>query len=103
MCSSSPSSSSFSSALARPRFAAQFSSIAETADAPDVVQETPMELIAKQPVILVDGNTAVCTGGTNEETGVYGHPAMFIQLHKTDNTPTTCIYCGLRYMRSGRH
>ena len=53
--------------------------------------------INKMPVILVDGNTARCVGGS---MGL-GHPQVYLQLNrKKANEPATCNYCGLRYMKN---
>ncbi|CAM9361456.1 unnamed protein product, partial [Choristocarpus tenellus] len=69
------------------------------------------ELIAKFPVIEVDGEVALCDGvgvikyclmynnilQSNQGGGALGHPLEYIKLRRTDNDPVACIYCGLRY------
>ncbi|KAK9241368.1 zinc-finger domain-containing protein [Lipomyces kononenkoae] len=52
-----------------------------------------IELIAEEPIRLVDGNIAVCDGGR----GVQGHPKVFINLDQ--DGPNTCTYCGLRFQQ----
>uniref|UniRef100_A0A7S2EHN5 Zinc finger CHCC-type domain-containing protein n=1 Tax=Trieres chinensis TaxID=1514140 RepID=A0A7S2EHN5_TRICV len=55
-----------------------------------------MSLVAKQPVIEVDGDFAVCDGGG----GVLGHPLEYIKLaHRAPGEAVSCIYCGLRYTK----
>ncbi|CAM9563587.1 unnamed protein product [Discosporangium mesarthrocarpum] len=51
------------------------------------------ERIAQLPVVEVDGEVALCTGGG----GALGHPLEYIKLLKTDNEPVECRYCGIRY------
>lgn len=56
------------------------------------------ELIARVPVIEVDGHVAMCDGGG----GATGHPLEYIQLDKRAGAgPATCKYCGLRFKSSG--
>lgn len=49
--------------------------------------------IAKVPVIEVDGELAVCTGGG----GALGHPIEYMTMVRESDKPETCKYCGLRY------
>ena len=52
------------------------------------------ELVAKVPVIEVDGPVAICNGGG----GALGHPVEYIQLNTvTPGDIGECKYCGLRY------
>jgi uncharacterized Zn-finger protein len=53
------------------------------------------ELVAKAPIIYVDGITAVCDGGS----GGLGHPIEYIQLDRINPGPSVCKYCGARYMK----
>lgn len=46
-----------------------------------------IELIAKQPVRIVDSDVAVCDGGR----GAQGHPKVFINITKPG--PHNCVYC----------
>mmetsp|Transcript_22298 Transcript_22298/g.31508 ORF Transcript_22298/g.31508 Transcript_22298/m.31508 type:complete len:123 (-) Transcript_22298:150-518(-) len=56
--------------------------------------KTPEEMIAEVPVIYVQGNTAICTGG---DEGM-GHPIEYIQLNTVKKGAiATCKYCGLRF------
>ena len=58
------------------------------------------ELIAKLPVVEVDAEVAMCDGGG----GSLGHPIEFIQLnHARDSEPSTCKYCGVRYVKKHHH
>ena len=57
------------------------------------------KLIAKVPVIKVDGHVAVCDGGG----GALGHPIEFIQLDNVKDEPAVCKYCGLRYEANHSH
>jgi|GEM_PF-1440413 len=58
------------------------------------------ELIAKSPVVEVDGTLAICDGGG----GSLGHPLIYMQLNKVDmTTPVTCTYCGIRYVGKPHH
>lgn len=81
------------------------------------------DLISNVSVIEVDGNMAVCTGGTcldrrsfatatshrllvrrHPGGGAMGHPIEYIQLNTTDpSIPQVCKYCGLKYVRKGHH
>ncbi|KAK0456591.1 zinc-finger domain-containing protein [Armillaria borealis] len=60
-------------------------------------QPTPlsaMQLIAEEPIRLVDGRKAVCDGGN----GPLGHPKIYINLDQTG--PRSCGYCGLRFQQN---
>ncbi|KAI5480817.1 hypothetical protein MNV49_007227 [Pseudohyphozyma bogoriensis] len=56
-----------------------------------------IELIAEEPIRLVNGRSAACDGGG----GALGHPKIFINLDKPG--PHGCIYCGLRYEQDHHH
>jgi len=56
-----------------------------------------MELIANEPIRLVDGRKAVCDGGI----GPLGHPKIYINLDKPG--PQSCGYCGLRFEQAPHH
>ncbi|PAV22379.1 ubiquinone oxidoreductase 20 kd subunit [Pyrrhoderma noxium] len=56
-----------------------------------------MELIAQEPVRMVNGRIAVCDGGK----GPLGHPKVFINLDKPN--PKPCGYCGLRFQQVPHH
>ncbi|KAK9454556.1 hypothetical protein V1511DRAFT_502315 [Dipodascopsis uninucleata] len=56
-----------------------------------------IELIAEQPIRMVESNIAVCDGGR----GVQGHPKVFINLDM--DGPNTCTYCGLRFQQKHHH
>ncbi|KIK28550.1 hypothetical protein PISMIDRAFT_7539 [Pisolithus microcarpus 441] len=56
-----------------------------------------MELIANEPVRIVQGRKAVCDGGG----GALGHPKIFINLDKPG--PHTCGYCGLQFEQVVHH
>ncbi|PBK77344.1 hypothetical protein ARMSODRAFT_904038 [Armillaria solidipes] len=53
-----------------------------------------MQLIAEEPIRLVDGRKAVCDGGN----GPLGHPKIYINLDQTG--PRSCGYCGLRFQQN---
>jgi NADH dehydrogenase (ubiquinone) Fe-S protein 6 len=64
------------------------------------VQPNPlsaMELIANEPIRLVQGRKAVCDGGG----GPLGHPKIFINLDKPG--PRACGYCGIRFEQYHHH
>ncbi|SCV68008.1 BQ2448_129 [Microbotryum intermedium] len=50
-----------------------------------------VELIAKEPIRLIQGRVASCDGGG----GSLGHPKIFINLDKPG--PKACNYCGIRF------
>ena len=53
------------------------------------------QLINEMPIVLVDGDTARCTGV--HEMGL-GHPVHYIQLNRRHMyTPAVCKWCGLRF------
>ena len=57
-----------------------------------------MGLVAKQAVIEVEGDMAVCDGGG----GALGHPLEYLKLgSQADGGDgiVPCIYCGLRYKK----
>ncbi|KAI6133057.1 ubiquinone oxidoreductase 20 kd subunit [Pisolithus croceorrhizus] len=58
-----------------------------------------LELIANEPVRIVQGRRAVCDGGG----GPLGHPKIFINLDKPG--PHACGYCcsGLRFEQTIHH
>ncbi|KAI6047643.1 ubiquinone oxidoreductase 20 kd subunit [Pisolithus marmoratus] len=56
-----------------------------------------MELIANEPVRIVQGRKAVCDGGG----GPLGHPKIFINLDKPG--PHACGYCGLQFEQAVHH
>jgi len=61
-----------------------------------------IDLIAKVPVIEVDGPIATCDGGG----GALGHPVEYIEISFMEGQPNACKYCGLRYIKkvgSGHH
>lgn len=61
--------------------------------------KSPEEMVAEEPVIEVQGMTAVCTGG-----GPLGHPIEYIQLNTVKkNDVATCKYCGLRFTHAHSH
>lgn len=51
-----------------------------------------LELVEKHPVIVVDGEQAICDGGG----GALGHPLEYISLQRP-GVIERCKYCGLRY------
>ena len=53
-----------------------------------------VELIAEEPIRLIDGRTAPCDGGG----GALGHPLIYINLDKPG--PKACHWCGIRYERA---
>jgi hypothetical protein len=88
------------------------------------------DLIKQVPVIEVDGDLAMCSGGgtfaaascgkarnlvclfhvTNISlflgyagAGALGHPLEYIKLAKSRDEPETCKYCGLRYQSKPHH
>ncbi|KAI0778206.1 ubiquinone oxidoreductase 20 kd subunit [Trametes elegans] len=56
-----------------------------------------MEMIAQEPIRVVQGRKAVCDGGG----GPLGHPKIFINLDKPG--PRACGYCGLRFEQAPHH
>ncbi|KAH7883579.1 ubiquinone oxidoreductase 20 kd subunit [Phlebopus sp. FC_14] len=56
-----------------------------------------MELIANEPVRVVQGRKAVCDGGG----GPLGHPKIFINVDQPG--PQPCGYCGLRFEQAPHH
>lgn len=60
-----------------------------------------MDLINRVAPIEVDGDIAICDGTDDPRSGL-GHPREYIQLKKRSNTPETCKYCGLRYIKSSK-
>ncbi|KAH9849739.1 ubiquinone oxidoreductase 20 kd subunit [Lenzites betulinus] len=56
-----------------------------------------MEMIAQEPIRVVNGRKAVCDGGG----GPLGHPKIFINLDKPG--PRACGYCGLRFEQAPHH
>ncbi|KAJ1977751.1 hypothetical protein H4R33_006149 [Dimargaris cristalligena] len=57
-----------------------------------------MELIAEEPIRMVEGRKATCDGGG----GPLGHPKIYINLDQ-DGIPHACGYCGLRFQQSHAH
>ena len=53
----------------------------------------------QQPVIYVEGETAICDGGG----GALGHPVEYIAVGHRGGEPKACVYCGLRYAQKKRH
>ncbi|KAJ1893062.1 hypothetical protein LPJ66_005981 [Kickxella alabastrina] len=63
-------------------------------------QPRPMaaiELIAEEPVRMVDQRLACCDGGG----GALGHPRVWINLD--EGNPESCGYCGLRFQMKPHH
>ncbi|EIW86732.1 ubiquinone oxidoreductase 20 kd subunit [Coniophora puteana RWD-64-598 SS2] len=56
-----------------------------------------MELVANEPIRVVQGRKAVCDGGG----GPLGHPKIFINLDQPG--PRPCGYCGLRFEQAPHH
>ncbi|GAA5938805.1 hypothetical protein JCM1841_001125 [Sporobolomyces salmonicolor] len=56
-----------------------------------------IELIAEEPIRLVEGRVAACDGGA----GPLGHPRIFINLDKPG--AHACTYCGIRYEKEDHH
>ncbi|KAJ2744755.1 hypothetical protein GGI20_002724 [Coemansia sp. BCRC 34301] len=56
-----------------------------------------IELIAEEPVRMVDGRLACCDGGD----GALGHPRVWINLD--EGKPESCGYCGLRFEMKPHH
>jgi len=56
-----------------------------------------MEMIANEPIRLVNGRRAVCDGGG----GPLGHPKIYINLDKPG--PRPCGYCGIRFEQNPHH
>jgi NADH dehydrogenase (ubiquinone) Fe-S protein 6 len=54
-----------------------------------------IDLIARQPVIRIEGRKACCDGGG----GPLGHPKVFLNLDQHGEA-ATCKYCGLRYQQA---
>ncbi|KAF9526489.1 zinc-finger domain-containing protein [Crepidotus variabilis] len=55
-----------------------------------------MELIANEPIRLVQGRRASCDGG-----GPLGHPKVYINLDQPG--PRPCGYCGIRFEQDPHH
>jgi len=58
-----------------------------------------LDLVMKQDVIYVKGNTAICDGGG----GALGHPIEYINVANLDGKSQACVYCGLRYAQDPDH
>jgi len=56
-----------------------------------------MELIAGEPIRLVQGRKASCDGGG----GPLGHPKIYINLDQPG--PRACGYCGIRFEQDPHH
>ncbi|TEB35056.1 NADH:ubiquinone oxidoreductase kDa subunit [Coprinellus micaceus] len=56
-----------------------------------------MEMIAQEPIRLVQGRKAVCDGGG----GPLGHPKVYINLDKPE--PRPCGYVGIRFQQDPHH
>ncbi|KIM48209.1 hypothetical protein M413DRAFT_224901 [Hebeloma cylindrosporum] len=56
-----------------------------------------MQLIAEEPIRLVQGRKAVCDGGG----GPLGHPKIYINLDQPG--PRPCGYCGIRFEQDPHH
>jgi len=56
-----------------------------------------MELIAQEPIRLVNGRKAVCDGGG----GPLGHPTIYINLDQPG--ARACGYCGIRFEQAPHH
>ncbi|TRM60290.1 zinc-finger domain-containing protein [Schizophyllum amplum] len=67
--------------------------IMETQPAPP----SAMQMIAEEPIRLVEGRKAVCDGGS----GPLGHPKIFINLDQPG--PRACGYCGIRFQQDPAH
>ncbi|GBG24246.1 NADH dehydrogenase ubiquinone iron-sulfur protein 6, mitochondrial [Hondaea fermentalgiana] len=52
------------------------------------------ELVNEIPPIETDKETIVCDGGG----GSLGHPVEYIQVDRVTFGPSTCKYCGLRWI-----
>ena len=61
-------------------------------NAKEVNSNWAIDMIAKQPVIMVNKRIVACDGGPNP---ALGHPRVYINLDTHE--PVCCIYCGLRY------
>ncbi|TDL28429.1 hypothetical protein BD410DRAFT_780931 [Rickenella mellea] len=59
--------------------------------------QSAMEMIAEEPIRVVQGRKAVCDGGT----GPLGHPKVFINLDKPG--PKACGYSGIRFEQDPHH
>mmetsp|Transcript_21556 Transcript_21556/g.42338 ORF Transcript_21556/g.42338 Transcript_21556/m.42338 type:complete len:120 (+) Transcript_21556:114-473(+) len=51
-------------------------------------------LINKVPPTETDKDTVACDGGG----GSLGHPIEYIKIDRINNKPSTCKYCGLRWI-----
>ena len=51
-----------------------------------------LDLIEKQPIVVVEGERAICDGGG----GPLGHPLEYISLQRP-GVVERCKYCGLRF------
>ncbi|KAF8943916.1 hypothetical protein BGZ47_004880 [Haplosporangium gracile] len=56
-----------------------------------------VELIAEEPIRMVEGRRARCDGGG----GSLGHPAVWINLDRPGNH--ACGYCGIRFEQKPHH
>ncbi|KAJ7597032.1 ubiquinone oxidoreductase 20 kd subunit [Mycena floridula] len=59
--------------------------------------QSAMELIANEPVRMVEGRKAVCDGGG----GPLGHPKIYLNLDQPG--PRSCGYFGLRFEQAPHH
>eukprot|EP00934_Nitzschia_sp_Nitz4_P000704 Nitzschia sp. Nitz4//scaffold23_size168460//119875//120261//NITZ4_002236-RA/size168460-processed-gene-0.269-mRNA-1//-1//CDS//3329543686//704//frame0 len=57
-----------------------------------------LELVNQQPVVMVDGERAICDGGA----GPLGHPLEYISLARP-GVVAKCPYCGIRYGSKSWH
>jgi len=56
-----------------------------------------MQLVAEEPIRLVQGRKAVCDGGG----GPLGHPKIYINLDQPG--PRACGYCGVQFEQDPHH
>jgi len=56
-----------------------------------------MEMIAQEPIRMVQGRKAVCDGGG----GPLGHPKIYVNLDQPG--PKACGYCGIRFEQDAHH
>ncbi|KAG0054292.1 hypothetical protein BGZ83_011497 [Gryganskiella cystojenkinii] len=59
--------------------------------------QAAIELIAEEPIRMVEGRRARCDGGD----GSLGHPAVWINLDRAG--PHACGYCGIRFEQKPHH
>ncbi|GAA6044244.1 hypothetical protein JCM8097_002195 [Rhodosporidiobolus ruineniae] len=69
----------------------------QTAEAYQPRPLAAVELIAEEPIRLVQGRVAACDGGG----GALGHPRIFINLDQPG--AHGCTYCGIRYEQDHGH